>query len=156
MGLRHSILNDPVSRLELRPVILVEREATVAATVRRMREQRLGCSVVVDGDGRPVGKFTEHLLVSLLLRDASAMQAPVSEQMSADWDAVGLDDPIARVIECMESKRVRYVIVIDDDGRPIHLTGLKGVVRYVSDHFPRQVQVQPDGAKLYMDEREGA
>ena len=40
-------------------------------------------------------------------------------------------------------------------GRPVALTGQKGVVEYIADHFPRHVLTQSPGAGQ-PDEREGA
>jgi hypothetical protein len=49
------------------------------------------------------------------------------------------------------------VSIVDADGRPTALTGLRGVVEYVADYFPRQVKVQPiDGSKVSIKTREGA
>jgi hypothetical protein len=44
---------------------------------------------------------------------------------------------------------------VDRDGKPIGLTGQKGVIEFIVEHFPRQVKVQMMRSKLYMDAREG-
>ena len=68
-----------------------------------------------------------------------------------------LDFGIAKVLDAMQNHGMRFVIVLDDDGKAIALTGQRGMMEYIADHFPRQVKVHMiDDAKLYMDQREGA
>ena len=156
MGLRENILSHPVSRLELRPVIATKPTDSVRQALEQMRDKRLGCVVIVDQDNRPLGKFTERLLIKLLLKDPAALDEPVRDHMASAWGMVECGDPIARMIECMEDKKLRFVIVVDEQGHPVGLTGQKGVMEYMVEHFPRQVKVQETGSKLHLDDREGA
>ena len=55
MGLREDILNDPVSALELRELAAVKRTTTIRDAIGLMRENRVGCVVVLDDEGRPLG-----------------------------------------------------------------------------------------------------
>ncbi len=156
MGLSHDILNDPVAELSMRQVIPVTGETPVRQAVAQMQRERLGCVVVVDADNRPIGKFTERLLIKLLTQTPAALDGPVKEQMASAWAWVETTDPIAKVIQYMDRDKLRFVIVIDEHGHPIGLTGQKGVLKYIADHFPRQVMVQQPDPKLHMDQREGA
>ena len=155
MGLRDDILNQPVSELELRELIAVQPTTTVREAVTKMRQKQLGCVVVVDNDGRPLGKFTERLLIKMLLDVGDGLDHPVSEHMASAWGAVEQTAPIAKVVDCMESKKIRFVVVLDSDGRAVALTGQKGVMEYVTDHFPRQVKVQRMATEFFGDQREG-
>lgn len=156
MGLRHNILNDPVSELALREVIAVKGNITVRQAVDKMREKHLGCVIVLDDENRPLGQFTERLLVKLLLRNPGTLDEPVRQHMASAWAWVENDAPIAKVIQCMEEKKLRFVLVLDKQGLPVGLTGQKSVMEYIAEHFPRQIKVQEMESKLYMDEREGA
>jgi CBS domain-containing protein len=122
-----------------------------------MRLKRLGCVMVVDNQGKPLGKFTEHRLLVLLAEDSQALIRPLKDVMITDWAEVKLTDPIAKVLDAMQHRGMRFVVVVDDKGKAIHLTGQRGMMEYIADHFPRQVKVHMiDDAKLYMDQREGA
>ncbi|MEE9212530.1 MAG: CBS domain-containing protein [Phycisphaeraceae bacterium] len=156
MGLREDILNDPVSALELRELAAVKRTTTVRDAIGLMRENRVGCVVVLDDQGRPLGKFTERLLIKLLLEDPDHLDHPVEQHMASAWAFVHKTDPIATVIDRMQSKGLRFVVVLDEDGRAVAMTGQKGVMQYIADHFPRQVKVQRMRSKISMDQREGA
>ncbi len=156
MGLRHNILHDPVSELPLRQLIAVKGDAPVRHAVEQMQTRRLGCVVILDDEGRPLGQFTERLLIRLLLKNPGGLDEPVRRHMASAWAWVEETDPIAKVIECMEEKKLRFVLVLDKQGHPVGFTGQKGVMEYIAEHFPRQVKVQEMDSKLYMDQREGA
>ena len=85
MGLREHILNDPVSMLELRELIAVPQGTTVRQAIALMREKALGCVVAVDEQGKPVGKFTERVLVKILLKGPDALDEPVESHMARAW-----------------------------------------------------------------------
>jgi len=142
--------------LELRELIAVKPSTTVRQAVELMRAKRLGCVVIVDEDGKPLGKFTERLLIKLLLNHENGLDYPVADYMASAWAQIQKTDPISKVIDCMESKALRFIVIVDDQGKAIAMTGQKGVMEYIADYFPRQVKVQRMRSKLFMDQREGA
>lgn len=157
MGLREDILSHLVSELDLRELLTLSPDDTVQSAVRLMRLKRLGCVMIVDEKGVPLGKFTEHRLLVLLVEDSQALIRPLKDVMVTEWASVKLTDPIAKVLDAMQRCGMRFVVVVDEDGRATHLTGQRGTMEYIADHFPRQVKVHMiDDAKLYMDQREGA
>lgn len=156
MGLREDIQNDPVSDLPLRPPVTCGPDDPVREAIARMGRSQLGCVFILDGDRRPIGKFTERLLIQLLATDPASLDAPIREHMTELQSCVRLDDPVAAVIDAMQITGVRFVCVVDNDGRIANLTGQRSVMEYITEHFPRQIKSQMMEAKLYMDQREGA
>ena len=156
MGLLENIRTEPVTRLALREAILVERSLSVREAVRRMKQKRLGCVIVVSSEGCPEGTFTEEELIHLLVERPQALDEQVGQHLSTKWAAVGHEAAIVQVLEAMQSQNLRFVFVTDDEGRAVALTGQKGLMEYIAEHFPRQVMVQRVGGKLAMEEREGA
>lgn len=156
MGLYENIRVEPVSRLALREPVVVGRDATVRDAITRMRLQKLGCAIVVDDERKPVGLFAESRLTRLLNTTPAAIYDPILEHADPKWPTVKLSDPISRVIAALEQENVRFLIVVDDQGRLAGLTGQKGLMEYVAEHFPRQVNVQRIGGSPYPAEREGA
>ncbi len=53
-------------------------------------------------------------------------------------------------------KNVRMLCVVDEQGRVVGLTGQRGLMEYVAEHFPGEVMVQRIGQPSYMSDREGA
>ena len=157
MGLRENLQNEPVSSLPLREAVIVYPSTTVRAAIGQMRENRLGCAIVVNDEGKPIGTFSEARLVDLLLANPSALDEDcVERHLDKDWAAVKLADPISSVLLAMQSKDLRFVCVTDETGKAKALTGQKGLIEYVAEHFPQQVMVQRLGGKPTIEKREGA
>ena len=156
MGLYENIRSEPISRLALREPVVVGREATVRDAITRMRAQKLGCAIVVDDQRKPVGLFAESKLTRLLSETPAAVYDPIVDHLDPKWPTVELSAPISCVLSALELANVRFLIVVDDEGRLAGLTGQKGLMEYVAEHFPRQVTVQRIGGKPYPAEREGA
>jgi predicted transcriptional regulator len=156
MGLYENIRNEPVSQLAIREPVVVSADATVRDAIGCMRERNLGCAIVVDDDRRPVGLFAESKLTRLLSETPGAVYDPILEHVDKNWPTVSLNDPISCVLSALEFANIRFLIVVDDQGRLAGLTGQKGLMEYIAEHFPRQVIVQRIGGKPYPAHREGA
>ncbi len=156
MGLHESIDTDPISEIELREVIAVTRKTTVREAAQEMKKHRLGCAIVVDRHNKPIGKFTERKLMKLLLDDAAQLDQPIEKFMYATADAIQRREPIAKLIELMQTRSLRFLCVTDEKGKAVGLTGQRGLMEYIAEHFPRAVKVQQLNQALYTKEREGA
>lgn len=146
MGLQQNIATEPVSKLDIRTPVLCGPNDSVRSAIHSMRERNLGCVIVVDKRQAPLGMFTESMLVQLLSRDRGQLDDPIRLHMAEQWPKVNLSDHIAFVLEAMQTKNVRFIGVLDDEGRVVGLTGQKGLMEFVSEHFPQQVMVQRVGS----------
>lgn len=156
MGLQQSIRSEKVGDLNLLEPIKVGPDLPIRRAIEDMRQRKLGCVIIVDADDKPQGMFTERMLIKLLPRGAAFLDQPVSRYMSEFWAVIRHNESISNVIHKMRNHGLRFICVVDDDGKVVGLTGQKSVMRYLADHFPRQVKVQMLESKLYMDQREGA
>ena len=156
MGLHENMVKEPVRELPLREPVLCGPDASIREAIQQMRQKRLGCVIVIDDDHCPVGMFTESMLKRMLVNSPASIDDAIRIHMATQWPWVKLNDPIADVLEAMQAKNVRFICVVDDDGRVAALTGQKGLMEYVADHFPEQVMVQRIGGTPYTREREGA
>ena len=103
-----------------------------------------------------LGLFSERRLVKLLADDQQFLDDPIEAHMSTESIKVSHDQPISCVLQMMQDHGLRFLVVVDDQGRIVGQTGQKSLIRYMAEHFPRSVKVQMMEAKLYMDQREGA
>ena len=156
MGLRQDIHEKTIADLDLREVIGVSGATTAQDAVALMKEHGLGYVTIVDDEGKPHGVFTERSLIRLLMQNPAALSEPVSKWLDQDPPILKQSAPIFKLLELMRSRSLRFVIVIDDAGKAVGVTGQRGLMEYIADHFPRQVKVQTMESKLYMDQREGA
>ena len=156
MPLLENMQNETVSRLALREPVTVTADDSIRTAIKKMREEKLGSAIVVAKDRKPVGIFTEAMLTQLLSQDRPVVDEPVGEHLSNQCPWVRITDPVADVLAALELKNVRFLPVVDEEGRLVGLTGQKGLMEYVADHFPQQVTVQRIGGSPFPHEREGA
>lgn len=156
MGLQENMSSEPVGELPLREAITVDPGTSIREAVEMMCAKRLGCVVVVREDGVPIGTFTERVLIRILAETPAALDEPVASHLSVRWACVKTTDSISSVLNAMQSKELRFVCVTDAAGKVQGLTGQKGLMEYIAEHFPRQVMVQRVGIKPSTEQREGA
>ena len=156
MSLFENMNNEEVRSLNLRDPVLVSPDDKLKDVIQAMRQQELGCAILVDDERKPVGMFTESMLTRLIATNPEAVNEPVPNHAADQWPQVQLTDPIVSVLEALELKNVRFLSVVDEEGHIAGLTGQKGLMEYVADHFPSQVMVQRVGQSPSMQSREGA
>jgi CBS domain-containing protein len=156
MGLRDDLLNEPVSSLSINPGIRFPPTAPVRAAVAAMREQGEGCVIVVDGQGFPEGKVTEHQLASLVTTKPAFLDEPISRHMTDAWAKMRLTEPIANLIHKLQDYRLHYVVVVDEQGKAAGVIGQRALMAYIGEYFPLQVKANDMEAKVGIETREGA
>ena len=145
MGLLRNLRHDTVGRLPLREAVLLKPTAKVRAAIDRMQAKQLGCAVVVDSEGAPLGVFSEHCVVQLLLSDPAAIDRdPVKKHLDIRWAIVRQSDNVATVAQKMHELDIRFVVVTNEQGLVTAVSGQKGFMEFVAEHFPR-VMVQRTG-----------
>ena len=155
MGLFENMNAEQVRRLSLRKTVFAKAEDKVRDVVLAMRNVGVGCAILVDEDRKPVGMFTENMLTQIVAHKPEVMDQAVGQHVAEQWPQVRLSDPIIAVLEALEFKNVRFLSVVDESGAIVGLTGQKGLMEYIADHFP-QVTVQRVGQSQSMKTREGA
>jgi len=156
MKLLDDMLEEKVSDLAIREPVVADTEEIIRHSIEKMRASRVGCVIVVDEKNKPSGMFTEGMLRELLLENPTVIDERVGDHMVDRCPSVKESDPIFHVLEAMQSKRSRFLCVVNDDGVLVGLTGQKGLMEYVADHFSGQVMVQRIGCTPAMHSREGA
>lgn len=156
MGLCQSFETEPVGALRLRTALTVSPLATVREAIELMREHQLGCVFVVDRHERPIGMFHERILLRLLDENPGALDDSVARHLDKRCNCVRSDEPIGVALWKVEARDMRFIGVVDAEGCLVALTGEKGLMEFVADHFPRQVMVARPGMQHQSLQREGA
>jgi CBS domain-containing protein len=133
-------LREPTHRLRPRPPLAVPIGAPLADAVRLMRENRVGCVLIVDG-ARLAGIVTERDLLMKL--QGADLHRPVDELMTRDPETLHPDDPIAYALNLMSDGGFRHVPLVDAQHRPVGVVSVKDVVNYLADFFPKTVHTVP-------------
>lgn len=156
MSLRDELQGEPVRFLCIRDAIKVHAGTLLRAAIAQMRSKSLGCAVIVDYAGVPLGTFTEQSVIRALKQNVSLDDRPVQEFADSSFCTVKSSDPISRVWDAVQTDEARFVCVTDDDGKLIGVTGQRGLAEYLADCFAKVVTVQRLGSTPWMLQREGA
>ena len=113
----------PIRDLIRRPVESLSAAATCQEAARLMRDRNVGCVVVHDSDGGPLGMVTDRdLALRIVATGESGEKRLLSDVMTEDPIFVHGDRSLDDAIRVMRDGRVRRVLVVDEGGR------LEGVV----------------------------
>ncbi len=107
---------------------IVVEDATVLNTLIAMSRGRLGTAVIVDGDGRLAGIFTDGDLRRLSERGEQFFDLPIAEVMSRNPRTISPDAILDEVLAVCEKYKITSLVSIDQDNRPIGIIHLHDVL----------------------------
>ncbi len=110
IGLRTRML---VKDVMSSPVITVDENETVEKVAKFMEMQRLGCIIITDNDGRPIGIITERDLVTRVLAEnklASKLRA--KNVMTSPLITISPDETLSNAARQMSRLQVRRLGVV--------------------------------------------
>jgi CBS domain-containing protein len=134
------MIREPIRQLNPPAPLSLPGSAPVAEAIRIMREHRVGCVLVVDGD-RLAGIITERDL--LLKLGQAELTRPVSDLMTPDPEVLRPDDPIVYALNKMSVGGFRHVPLVDAAQRPVGIVSVKDIVDYIVAFFPNDVLTVP-------------
>lgn len=107
---------------------LTTREALVKAREATDGNRRAGAVMLVDGDGRLSGIFTDGDLRRLVLDDPGALDRPVREVMTAGPKRLTVDQLVGDAVLMVRQHRVDEIPVVDRDDRPVGLVDVQDLI----------------------------
>jgi CBS domain-containing protein len=103
-----------------REITIIGPESSITEAARLMRQHHVGMLVVVEREGeinRPIGVITDRdLVIEVLAQEVAINSVTVRDVMSQDPVQVGEGDTLLDTIELMQSRGVRRIMVVDDEG----------------------------------------
>jgi CBS domain-containing protein len=155
MEISRNLRVESVSRLEPTPPRSVEQGQTIRDAIALMRQDRVGCLLVVE-DGRLVGVFTERDLLCRVLGCNKPLSTPVKEVMTPEPITISPSDSIRTAIRRMQQGEHRHLPVINENNEPVGILSVKRIIHYLVEHFPGAVYNLPPEPNGILREREGA
>ena len=95
----------------------VSPDASIRDALYSMSRARSGAAVVVDGDHKLAGIFTDGDFRRRAAADDDVLKRKMSEVMTVDPAVINIDAQVVEVIKLIEARRVDDLIVLDGDGR---------------------------------------
>lgn len=118
----------------MRPLVEC-RLAGEAETVRQILVQqsrpgrRSGAIMVVRGDGRLTGVFTDSDLARLLERKRDeAIDRPIADVMTRSPTTIDSGELVAEAVALLASRRISELPVVDESGRPLGLLDITDLI----------------------------
>ncbi|MEO2137800.1 MAG: CBS domain-containing protein [bacterium] len=150
-------LREPVSTLEPRKPVVVGPQTPALEAVAVMREQGMGCVLVVRSN-RLKGIFTERdVLNNLVGMGTEVAKTPVRKLMTGNPETLRPSDSIAYALNKMSLGGYRHIPLVDNSDAPVGVISVKDSVNYLVKLFPKSVMNLPTLPRgNYAREREGA
>lgn len=120
-----SVLDPPI------PVV-VRCDALVREVGTKLKENKVGCTLVVDDDGRLMGIMSERDIILKVLEVEGAIEKPVVEFMTPEPVAIHIDDTIAFSLMLMSQGGFRHLPIVDEENVPTGILSVKEVVDYLA------------------------
>ena len=147
--IRGALFSDTIATLTPAAPVCLRETVTVHEAIERMLAERQAGVLVVDGEGRLSGIFTER---DVLTRVAGQGREPRStllgDVMTRKPEALTVRDRIAYAIHSMSVAGYRTIPLVDADRRPIGVVTVSDIVHWLASLFPEAVLNLPPGDTL--------
>lgn len=138
--LEGALLNDAVNLLAPSEPIRLSPTSTVDEAITKMLANRRAAVVIVDGEGRLIGIFTERDILTRVMGEGKDVhKTTLSEVMTRDPEALSPQDRICYAVNRMNIAGYRTVPLVDAERRPIGIVTVNDVVKWLADIFPEAV-----------------
>lgn len=131
----------PVAGLMSKRLVTAEPLESLADAARRMRDERVGCVAVTEGD-RLVGVLTERDLLRAMADGLSPRIAPVAEYMTPNPYTVEAGEDIFEAAAIMVGHGIRHVPVLED-GRLAGVVSVRDLLSHDAWAEAPPVAVEP-------------
>lgn len=127
----------PISNLCYKNLVYVTKEASLHEAVQLMKKHHVGSVVIVEAEGqrKPIGILTDRDIALGVVAENLPLNTIVNNVMSSNIVQVTQDSGITEVIELMEIKGVRRMIVVDESGDACGLVSFDDILQLVASEI---------------------
>lgn len=154
MSTKTQALREPIKHLDLLVPVVVDEQTPYDEVLAQMRRQSRGSVVICRGQA-VTGVFTERDYLYKHCLERVDPKTPIGTLMSTHPVTVSSKTSLGEAVELMHDKKFRNLPIVDDQGRPVGLLTVGGIIRYLAENFPREVVNLPPTMQV-SDETDGA
>lgn len=126
----HPSVTDAISKSNLEPAIAVNLKTSVSTVISRMKTEKKGCALIVEGN-EVVGIFTERDILKRITRpEMDLEEIEIQHMMTVSPEVLNDHDPISLAIHKMATGNFRHVPVQMKDGQ-FRIFGFKDALNYL-------------------------
>jgi CBS domain-containing protein len=122
----------PVENVMTKVVKTIEGRKSVEDSIKLMRENDIGCVVVMEKE-TPTGIFTERDLLKMVAEDPSNLRLTMIDAMSKPLKTILPTATIWEAIEVMNESRIRHLPVVDG-GKLVGILSQRDMLRLFFSH----------------------
>jgi CBS domain-containing protein len=138
--IKGALLEDTIRVLGPDEPIAVSASASVADAVQRMMAGRRAAVLVVDGEGKLSGIFTERdVLTRVVARGLDPQRTELEQVMTRDPEALAVGDRVAYAVNQMSVAGHRTIPLVDGDRRPVGVVTVNHIIKWMAALFPEVV-----------------
>jgi signal-transduction protein with cAMP-binding, CBS, and nucleotidyltransferase domain len=138
--IRGALLGHTIRTLEPEEPIRVAESTSVRDAVAQMMSAHQAAVLIVDGDGRLTGIFTERDVLSRVVAQGRDVEhATLAEVMTRNPEALSVKDRIAYAVNQMSVAGYRTIPLVDDHHHPIGIVSATHVIKWMAGLFPEAV-----------------
>ncbi len=135
-----ALIGDTVRTLGPDEPIAVSGVLSVREAVGRMMAGRRAAVLIVDGEGRLVGIFTERdVLTRVVARGLDPDRTSLAEVMTRDPEALAVGDRVAYAVNQMSVAGYRTIPLVDAERRPVGVVTVNHIIKWMATLFPETV-----------------
>ncbi|TWT47704.1 CBS domain-containing protein [Botrimarina hoheduenensis] len=129
----------------------------ISEVVKLMRANRTGAIIVLDEAEKLIGVFTERDALRLMAEGAD-MSGPIESEMSKTPASITTTSTMAEAIRAMSDGGYRHLPMVSpsDPTQTVGMIDVRGILRYLVEHFPNTIYNLPPTPVGTTPEREGA
>ena len=126
-------------------LISVSRQDSINDVLKKIVNNKISAVIVLE-NRKASGIMTEKDILRLINQRIS-LDSKVDKYMSGQVDTATLDSPLAEVVEVMNYKQIRKVVVVDSDGIPVDIVTIRDVIENLEGDYNRFLERKLQSAK---------
>ncbi len=134
---------------ESRKLINVSPVDSLTTVIKVMVDNNISAVAIIK-DHIAVGIITEKDILQLASEDVP-MQNQVGEYMSSPIDTAYPDTPLVEIVEVMNFKKIRRVLIVDNNNLPIDIITIRDVVKNLEGDYSKFLESKLRSAKQILN-----
>ena len=155
MNIEQELSAEVVSHLDLSSFTQVPSGTPIFEVLNIMRDQQVS-AVLVNKEEQLAGLFTERDVLTQVADEPSTWKLPVEEMMTASPQTLSPDAAVQEALHLMNAGHYRNVPVVDGNGGIVGVLSQNSIVKFLTDHYPREIYNLPPDPESIPRTREGA
>ena len=134
--LEQTLVEAEIALMQIQPVATLPTDATIEQAMRMMADLDIGCTLIVEGDGRLAGIFSERdVLNKVADRYDDIKGSSVSLVMTRSTMAAYTSDSPGKAMNLMAIGGFRHVPILDVDDKVVGILGPRRISKFLQTYL---------------------